>query len=368
MEPVTISFAEINTEQSNVGAATLAFAEEVEEKSNGKIKFDYYFSSSLMPGNEMLTGIGSGVAGAGQLITPYFPQELPVANALGSLASLVNDSIPFGVIQGAAATHEMYQSSDELQQELMSHNIKPLTGIFPYPQYDLLCTKPIDSLAAAQGARIRTPGELQSKEVQALGMVPVPMLAAEAYEALQRGVVDCSVLHPGGYIDTGLVDVANEYTPVTLSGYNGGVLAINLDIWNKLPLEAQQIVQDAAIKYWEQYNLGSIEQYARFAAEGPSEWGIKFNDSSELDAEIQDYQKEAIATLAAESDVIDQTFIDQYQSLLTKWEGITTELGLNGEARDASSVQEDWSAADDFDRAPVVDRLKTEAFDPYRAK
>jgi TRAP-type C4-dicarboxylate transport system substrate-binding protein len=372
MEPIVLTMNEINPEASVIGRAWTAFMDEVEEKSDGKITFDTYWSAALLPGNEMLTGVSSGVVDMGQILPNNFPQELPVGNLMIQMGSMPSDSFPLGTLQGAAAAQEMYATSDELQAELEGANMTALAVVFPYIQYDLLCTTPIDTPADAAGKRVRTPGGVWNGELEALGMVPVPMPFGETYEALQRGVIDCVALMPAANMDSGLVEIAKEFTPVAMSGFLGAYLGFNLDTWNSLPVEAQQILQDAAVLWWQEYQGGAIGRYADMAIDGPKYFDLVYHDPSELDEIVIEAQEDALAALGA-SDVpgVEDTaaFIDSYQELLDKWSGILTDdLGLEELPRDADSIRDSWSTGRGFDIAPIVERLKLEAFDPYRVQ
>lgn len=372
MAPVTIVLADINPESSVIGRAWTAFMNEVESKTKGKIQFDAYWSAALVPQAEMLTSIESGVVGIGQILPNNWPQELPVANLMIQMGSMPSDSFPLGFLQGGAAAQEMFSSSEELQADLAGENIRSLAAVFPYIQYDLLCTQPVETPAQAAGLRVRTPGGVWNGELEALGMVPVSMPFGEAFEALQRGVIDCVALMPAANMDSGMVEIAKEFTPVALSGFLGAFLGINLDLWNSLPVEAQQIMQDAAVLWWQEYQRGAIERYADMAIDGVDEFDLVFHDPVALDKVVKASQEKALEALGKTTVAgVDDTaaFIERYQELLDKWYGILTEdLGIEDLPRSADSIRESWTTGRGFAIWPITDRVKQDAFDPYRAQ
>ena len=363
MKPVTFTVTEQGPEKGVTGDAAKAFAKEVETRTNGKIKFDLYFSSSLMPGNEVLKGLGSGLADIGKLQTAYFPKELPVATFLNDLGSMPDNSFPLGILQGGAAQLEIF-NSPELVGELASYNVKILATTYAYINYDLLCTKPVVTPEEASGIRARVGGKVFSSEAKALGMTSVPLATGEMYDGLQKGVVDCAVLHPAGNIDYGLIEVAKDFTPIQMSGYLGALWAINLDAWNNLPPDAQQIMREAGITYWRVYTEGSIHKYAELATDGVDKHGIKFHDPRQLDAVLDKFQKDYIKQ---ETEIIKpklpnaEQFVAKFQALLDKWkETLITEYGYKEIPRDPENIQQSWASVKDFQMGPFADRVKQE--------
>lgn len=366
MEPVTISLADVDPEGSPSGQALAEFASEVEEKTDGKITFETYYSASLMPGEEMLSGIGTGTAGMGHIVTSYFPSELPVANWLLGLGSSSSDSFPQGMLQGAASTHEAYQTIDELKDEFATHNITPLFATVPSQQYDMLCTTPVESLSDAHGLRVRTPGQPWIDEVESIGMVAVQLPVNETYEGLQRGVVDCVVLHVASHIDFSLWDVAPYYVPVSLSQFNGIVYGINTDIWSSLPQDAQEIMVEAAHSAWMSRLSGGLERYAQFAEEGPGEHGLVFEDPRQLDPEISAHQQsvrdELVASApdtVADPEELIQTYLDTQDEWLTV---VSEDLDMPPSERDADSIRTSFADASELDLSEFANLTKQRLF------
>ncbi len=50
--------------------------------------------------------------------------------------------------------------------------------------------KPVKSLADLKGMKIRTPSQMQSKTIAALGAVPIPMSITKVYNGMARGLID----------------------------------------------------------------------------------------------------------------------------------------------------------------------------------
>ncbi|MBT4589733.1 MAG: TRAP transporter substrate-binding protein DctP, partial [Rhodospirillaceae bacterium] len=50
--------------------------------------------------------------------------------------------------------------------------------------------KPVRTLADLKGMKIRTPSQMQSKTIKALGAVPIPMSITKVYNGMARGLID----------------------------------------------------------------------------------------------------------------------------------------------------------------------------------
>lgn len=327
-----LSISEMDPEDSVNGAAWKEFVEYIEEATAGRITFETYFSSSLMPGEEVLSGVGTGTADIGRIIAAYYPGELPVANWALNLGGLAAGSFPAGFVQGMMTTNDVYVADGELKSELIENNLYPLLANVPSQQYDMLCTEPIESLAQASGKQVRTPGGLWSREIEELGMLPISMPMGEVYEGLQRGVIDCAVVQVPAYIDFALWEVAKHYVPVKLSQQNGNMLVINNDVWESLSDDDKIVFEEASVIFNEIFLNRTIDRYRQFSMEGPDEYGLVFADPTELNEVITEFQEARVEDMMASAPASlenPQQFVDSYLEVLDGWLATAEDLGLD---------------------------------------
>lgn len=366
MDPLTITYTSIAPAEHPMGKSAQAFARTVHEKSGGKITVELYFSGALMPGEETLSGVASGVAQAGYLVPSYFRQELPINNWLLNMGSMPSTSYPHGMLSGSAALMELQSTQEDLQREWADHNIKVIWAGQVDVGFSLLCTKPIKNLAEARGLRVRNGGGAWIKELEALGMVPVQMPTLEVYEGLQRGVVDCFAGTPQTFISYGLWDVAKYFVPVSMSALNGNIQGMNLDTWKSLPPDAQAVITEAAQEWWAADRTETLASFAQFATEGPSRHGVTFLDPSPLDAVLEQHQADVIRGLAQAAPATvsnPQGFIDAYKALLDEWmEKTVTALGTPQSPRNAAAIQESYASALEIDYAAFNKVAASELF------
>lgn len=352
MEPITLTYTSVSAEKSAGAIAFDEFTREIEEKTGGKITFEKYFNGSLLPGDETLEGIGSGVADAGFVMPSYYPQKMAIGNWIMQLGSMPSNVFPHGVLAGSAAIQEL-QTDEAVEKEWADHNIKVLNITQPGVGNALLCTKPIDSVEAAKGTRVRSGGGVWNAEIEAMGMVSVQVPAPETYEALQRGVVDCITAAPSTLMGFGWWDVAKHFIPVSMSAFNSSAQVINLEVWKKLPPDAQAVITEAAHHWFVGVNSEVLANYARFATEGPSKYGVVVHDPAPLDALLKQHQAKAIAAqvAAAPPGLADpKSLVDTYQALLDEWMAKTTDtLGAPPPPREPAAIQESYATGVNLD-------------------
>lgn len=369
MEPITLTVAEYNPEGTVWLEGLKTMIEYVEEESDGKIEFELYTGASLMEAEDMLSGVGSGQADMGRVgPSSYWPQELPISNWYQELGAEKELSFPHGMLQQSARAHELHVSDGPLRSELESVNVTPLTAMTQSRIYDMMCTTPVNSAEDAEGLRVRTLGEIWASEAQALGMVDVPMPVNEVYEGLQRGVVDCAVIQVPSHMDYGVWEVATEYVPAQMTNVDTLVLGINSDTWEALPPDAQHLMNKGAHLAWTTMKDEVLSSYAEFAIDGTELHSVEFNDSSELDEILEEYQAERVEGLASrapEGLEDPEGLIEETYALNEKWDEIVGEhLSIEKHQNSPEETLEAYRNAVDVDTSGLWDAFWEAGFEP----
>jgi len=91
---------------------------------------------------------------------------------------------------------------------------------------------------------VRAPGGQMTAAVEKMGMVPVSMTVMETYTALQRGTLDGVSLMEPSIISLKLDEVCTYGLRINYAA-SAGCLAVNLDVWNTLPKEFQDVCLEA---------------------------------------------------------------------------------------------------------------------------
>ena len=171
--------------------------------------------------------------------------------------------------------------------EFKRNNFKPL--VYRYlPNYKLICTKPVRTMADLEKLKVRTFGNYMPKMFAAIGVTPVNVMPTENYEALKRGSMDCSYLTNANFIAYKLHEVAPYIIDVKFGGINAYFLAMNLAKFESLSAAAQKLLVDVgadATKYAaEQTEQIEAEALKTMLAEGATL--IKFEEQDKLNAAV----------------------------------------------------------------------------------
>lgn len=364
LEPRVLKLADFSGDQNaNFGKAMVAWEEAITEFTEGKITFENYWSASLLNATDTLQGVRDGVADIGLIIPTYYPQELAVGSWLFGLGGALSGSTVHDVAAGGAAALETVLTLDALTAEYASHNIKVLQGTST-PAYNLLCNKPINSLAEAQGVRARAIGAVWSDTVEALGMSPVSIAWNEAYEGLQRRVFDCMVINPNQYVD-GLIlkDVAPEFVPVTMAQLQSSTWVMNLETWESLPVELQNFMTEESVRAAYNIWMGYLEIEAKAGDLIAAATEVHTSDVSELEPVAAKQRAEAVAALAdsAPGSVADpQAVIDAYLERIAYWTQALEEQGYEVADRTPEAILKAFGGLRDVDLSGFYEKVKAE--------
>ena len=209
--------------------------QEVEKRSKGQIKVEYYYSSSLIPAKETIAGLQDGVADIAFVNATYEPGRLP----LSTVATLPATS-PGRYYPTAKAVADLYKMP-EMKAEIDQYNIMYL-GPLPNTSYGVWSKKPLRSLADLRGLKVLATGE-HATLMKTLGAVPVSMVSPEAYSALQKGILDGGLANPTMGIGYKWEEVCAYFYALPIGNY-GMFVGMNKNSWKKLPAGVQKMFQD----------------------------------------------------------------------------------------------------------------------------
>ncbi|WP_314037690.1 TRAP transporter substrate-binding protein DctP [Dietzia sp. CH92] len=322
-----------------------AFADYATEASDGKLGFEFFHSGTLIPVAELLPGLSSGVADIGMTITPYAPDSLPNAAWTDRWApSQIDWGFPKASISSVMKTRFSIEN-DVVRSDMESENTVPLWSV-DFGPYVMLCTEPAETPADLAGRSVRVGGEPHTTEVTNLGMTPSFIPGTDTYEALQRGVIDCSYQDASAAATQGLMGVAKNLILTDGSASSGAALSINKDTWDSLPAEAQEILRDATVAALTAYAQETLRLYAAMI-ELAQEEGVTITSSAELDELLRNNraaQGEAAIADSPASVADPSAVVADFQAIAGEWEQLWDQnIGLE--------------RVDSADTAGVIDSL-----------
>lgn len=171
----------------------------VEEKTNGRVKVQLYEGGTLGSFDSVLTDLQGGLYDVGMAIPSYFMKSKLFPLSILTLAFAYPDPEKGGKI-GA----EYFRKNADM---LKVDGVRSL-GVAVSDSYVFFCTKPVKTLADVKGLKIRAQSEADGRLVKAWGGVPVNVSIQEAYEALDKHVIDVSPYSPVGSLGLKTYEVA----------------------------------------------------------------------------------------------------------------------------------------------------------------
>ena len=233
----TLNFGHTLTEQDPFHQAYLKWAEEVKEKTNGKLIIEVYANSQLGVEEDVLeqmkqgtnvgwqtdaARLGNYVNDFSVLLAPYFLESLDEVKALLDSPTIAG-------------------WEKQLEEE---HNIKVISFAFVQGYRNVFANKKATTPAEMEGLKIRTAGApIWVNGVNSLGCTATALAYGEIYNGIQTKVVDGCELP---YIAAASLNIQEVATHVleTQHFYQNNFMVCSADWFNSLPEEYQAILCD----------------------------------------------------------------------------------------------------------------------------
>lgn len=301
--------------------------EKVAEETDNKVRIRLHPGGSLVSGKETLEAIRSGLIDGGFVVSLYVANAIPLNTALSDLALLATD--PVSVI--GALNETVLLDCQECLDEYLEHNLVYL-GSYATTPYKLMCKEPIEDLDDIKGRKMRAAGDVYGRWAAAMGGVPVTIENSEAYEAMERGQLDCVIGSVAWLQTLSLWDTAKHVVDLPMGAYFGGaMLAFNKSTWDSLDDQAKSAIVENTPAALARLALGYVEDDETVLAQA-SEQGVGVSEPPvDLISLLADYQKSEIdnAIAKAEERGADNPapVVDAFLANLEKWKGIAAEVG-----------------------------------------
>lgn len=272
----TLRFAEPVPPQSFLGKMHQWWASEVEKRTNGRIKIQFFWMESLVKWKDMLEGINSGIADLGVLACGYNPSDFPL---------FMTVDMPYNISDywaGMRAVIDTVKNDPNLVKEFQKAGVK---HVAPYCSgfFELQTRKPFKGLKDLKGKTIRCFGGARVKFYECLGFNPVFLAYPEIYEAMDRGTIF-------GYglvimlSDAFKIYEVGDYAVQWESGCNigSGMIGMNMDTWNGLPKDIQDIILDLGTDFAAEF-ARVLMDFEKNAIEKWKKHGVTFGTLSAED-------------------------------------------------------------------------------------
>jgi len=242
-KPIELSYSSFWPVQFGMGKTATAWAEEVEKRTNGRVKITMYHGGILTDAANCYEGVVKGISDIGHSVLAYSRGRFPLMEVIDL------PGYSYDAVSPSRVADDLYRKFSP--KELADTHVLYIYGMLP--AYITTAKRPVKTLEDLKGLKIRSAG-LATKITEALGGTPVAMPKGDQYEALRKGMVDGAWSAPSDLMGWKAAEVAKYSTVIYEVGFNTAFfVTMNLNKWNSLPPEIQKIFTEVS-KEWVEYS------------------------------------------------------------------------------------------------------------------
>ncbi|HUV59878.1 MAG TPA: TRAP transporter substrate-binding protein DctP [Desulfatiglandales bacterium] len=230
----TLKLATLYSEGKELFKSVQFFTNEIEKRTQGKIKFKIFPGNSLVPSKQALSAVHTNVVDSAFVPAAYEQQLWPLTGML----------MTFGAPN---ITYEKFRHIHDQLRKIINKNLDINVVILGMPHilnYFYYSKEPLKGkLMDFENALVRSAGGAYDASFKALGCRPVQIPASEVYMALQKGTIDSGWNIYSRYTEGKLYEVAPHVVVIpkgmVISGQH---FVINKRVWNSFPADIQRVL------------------------------------------------------------------------------------------------------------------------------
>lgn len=301
---------------NNHSLLTQAWCDEITERSNGRVTFEYYPGASLVSAANSYDSVVNGIVDIAMTATANNPGVFPVMSFLELPQGYPDGWVGTQVCNDFVAKFELDEFSSV--KLLYTHTVSPLV---------IMGNVPIEKADDFKGTIIRTGSELATATVAALGAQSYSCQITELYEALTKNIVDAAISGKD-ILDGFSINEVCDYVIDDPSYGKIGVVAtfMNQQKWDSLPEDLQQIFTEVSAEFAEQqgkcWKYEDLTAYENFEKKGGRVLTLSPEVSAELADRLAPVNQDYIAGLN-----LPEEKVKEYQAYITErieyWKGQT---------------------------------------------
>ena len=214
------------------------WVEEIEKRSNGRIKIEPYFAEALSPRSEAFESVKAGIADITECAYEANSGQFPFHEGILSISSpgLALDN-------GTSLVKGIYKKHPQV--------LKELEGI------KLLCThgstslvigttkKNITSLENLKGLKLNVNSAIIGERLKKLGVSVIFMPYSDLYTAMEQGVIEGTTMAPELLVSRRWGDCIKYITLLSVQN-TLFYIVMNEDRYNELPDDLKKVVDDVS--------------------------------------------------------------------------------------------------------------------------
>ena len=288
-----LNFSTQAAESSTNAQWNRLMADKIAEVTNGGVKITWYYSSTLVGENDVVTAIRTRLCDGGEIPMARQAGAFPLFNLLMEPYS----NLGSGETAWANIVAPLLEEFPEMEAEFKGLHIG---GYYCCTNGGTMhTTSEVRVPADLKGKMLSTVTAFQTNITSAAGGSPMSLEASEWYTSFERGLADGMWMTWGAIQSMKLYEVLPYHT-IFPSGTDRSmtILAFNEDVWNGLPAEYQEAIEGIIAWGCEQWPAIEDSDYASMVEELTKEG----NTFSELTVE-EEAEWAALAESLVQEDV-----------------------------------------------------------------
>ncbi len=219
------------------------FAADVAERSGGRIEIEALPVNAVVPPGEMLDAVAANIIQGMNGGTGYFVGKDAAFALLADFNAGYENPQQF--------TAWFYEGGGvEIAREVYAQHGLYYLGPVLWGAESIPSKEPLNSIADFEGIKMRAPEGMGAAIFRKLGVGVSTLPGTEVYTALERGKIEATDWGTLGMNDElGYDKIAPYAIYPGIHSMPAADVSINLDLWNGLPDDLKQILQDATIAF-----------------------------------------------------------------------------------------------------------------------
>lgn len=231
-------------------------AQRVAERTDHTISFVEGYSGSIVKVTEVLEGVQDGILDIGGFCMCFEASNLPL--------HAFQVMLPFGTMDPTISlktAQDVYQQVPYLQDVFEEKFNQKLLSRIADGGYNLGTSFEWDNLSDLEDQKIAGAG-LNLNWLEYAGVTPVQSSLATAYTEMKTNVYEGWIMFPSAWVNLKLHEPGPFYTLTGFGSITWHGLTMNLDAFNELPADVQEIIQEVGRDFEEQTGIVNKDRYA----------------------------------------------------------------------------------------------------------
>ena len=236
-KPIKLLYGTFDPPKNMFSQAYENYAKELEDRTGGRVQIIYNWAMDK-PGS-FLELTEKGIIDLGFVIPTVYPGMFPLSSVV---------ELPWVIPTAELATKAFNAYVDKGFLDKGYEGVKVLWLGAMNSDYILLGKKPVKTMEDFKGMKICAAGPLIGKRVKLMGGVPTFVPFPEQYSAIQKGIIDGTVM-AFSMMETWRLSEVSKNALAPPMGTGLIAIVMNKKRWDTLPSDIQGIMNDMSKKY-----------------------------------------------------------------------------------------------------------------------